>query len=98
MLFSLWAEGALHERSDIPMTRKAMLTRIALYMLSVTVSLMALAVSGLCQSTDLDNPTKLTVNTVAGRLTRNGEAHYYSFVGGPGEVTLKLDGAATGIA
>ena len=80
------------------MTRKIQLMRITLYILSVTASLMALETSGACQATDLDNPTKLTVNAVAGRLARKGEAHYYSFVGGPGEVKLLLDGAATGIA
>src|SRR5437016_5565939 len=76
------------------MTRKTMVRALALYIMSTAAIVIALSASVAAQSTDRDNPTKLTTEAVAGRLTKNGEAHYYTFIGGPGEVKLLLDIAA----
>jgi hypothetical protein len=57
-------------------------------------TLILLSTSLVAQSRDRDTPTRLTTAVVAGRVTQKGEAHYYSFIGGPGEVKVLLDIAA----
>jgi hypothetical protein len=44
------------------------------------------------QSKDQDNPTPLTSNVISGTLSsdNNGDKYYYSFVAGPGDVTVTL--------
>jgi hypothetical protein len=61
--------------------------------LATMLTLTALAGSAAPQSTDRDNPTRLTANEASGRFSGIAE-HYYSFVAGPGEVKVLLDGKA----
>lgn len=44
------------------------------------------------QSKDQDNPTRLTSNVISGTVgpDATGDKYYYSFVAGPGEVTITL--------
>jgi hypothetical protein len=72
------------------MTRKTTL-RISGTLLWIIATLILLSTSLIAQSRDRDNPTRLTTTIVAGRLAQEGEAHYYSFVGGPGEVKVLFD-------
>lgn len=45
----------------------------------------------IAQSRDRDNPTQLTSNEISGFIGDNvGDSYYYTFVAGPGEVTLTL--------
>jgi len=53
--------------------------------------LMAATTSTSAQSTDRDHPTQLTSNEIRGGLNKNGEEHFYSFIAGPGELTITLD-------
>jgi hypothetical protein len=71
----------------------------------LAVALMALVFAdpAAAQSTDPDNPVMLTTNSVKGRLTGNKPtAHYYGFVGGPGQVRVVFDftpeGGSQGVA
>jgi hypothetical protein len=43
------------------------------------------------RSKDRDHPTTLTSNEIKGSLNHNGEEHFYSFVAGPGELTITVD-------
>lgn len=44
------------------------------------------------QSDDLDNPTPMTADSVKGRWPKDKlVSHYYSFVGGPGEIKIYFD-------
>jgi hypothetical protein len=57
--------------------------------------LMALcAYSSQAQSTDRDNPTRLTTNEIRGQGTGVEVDYYYSFIAGPGEVTVTVDATA----
>lgn len=47
------------------------------------------------QSTDRDNPIPLRSNEITGNLDEPNEEHFYSFVAGPGELTITLDVKAT---
>jgi hypothetical protein len=47
------------------------------------------------QSTDRDRPTKLTSNEIRGGTVDDTVEHYYSFVAGPGEITVTVDGKAS---
>jgi hypothetical protein len=55
----------------------------------------SLTTFGFAQSKDRDNPTKLASNEISGFIegTPNGDqiSSYYSFMAGPGEVTITLD-------
>ena len=53
--------------------------------------LMAATTSTSAQSTDRDHPTQLTSNEIRGGLNKNGEEHFYSFIAGPGELTITVD-------
>jgi hypothetical protein len=55
-----------------------------LLLLSATNSISA-------QSTDRDHPTPLASNEIKGNLNKHGEEHFYSFVAGPGELTITVD-------
>ncbi|MDQ6786393.1 MAG: hypothetical protein M3033_06185 [Acidobacteriota bacterium] len=43
------------------------------------------------QSDDRDHPTLLRSNEITGNLTERSAEHFYSFVAGPGELTITLD-------
>ncbi len=60
--------------------------------------IMALAAVATGQSTDRDNPTKLTSQEISGYVDgdNSGKLYYYSFVAGPGEVVITLDVKAVG--
>jgi hypothetical protein len=45
----------------------------------------------LAQSSDRDNPTPLTSDLIGGSLNNNGEESFYSFVAGPGQLTITVD-------
>ena len=53
--------------------------------------LMTAAGSVVAQSTDRDHPTPLTSAEVAGDADGSGNEYFYSFVAGPGKVTITLD-------
>jgi hypothetical protein len=59
-----------------------------------TMLLVILAVSGIAvgQSEDLDNPTPVTSNIVSGEGDGKATTYYYSFMAGPGDVKLTVDG------
>lgn len=54
--------------------------------------LIASVVSANAQSKDRDNPTQLTSNLISGLINSDnlGDNYYYSFVAGPGEITITL--------
>lgn len=60
--------------------------------LLIAISLTVFANAALAQSTDQSNPTPITSNelTVTGPK-KNNQQYYYSFAGGPGEVTIALN-------
>jgi hypothetical protein len=59
---------------------------------TVLIILMALASPATAQSTDPDDPVPMTTNVIKGRLSGDKPiAHYYSFVGGPGEIEILFD-------
>lgn len=47
--------------------------------------------SAAAQSTDRDHPTPLRSAEVTGDLDGSGSEYFYSFIAGPGEVTLMVD-------
>ncbi len=51
-------------------------------------------------STDIDEPTRLTVSRIKGEGIKKAVSYYYAFNAGPGELTLTIDGKneATGVA
>lgn len=53
--------------------------------------LLGTAVAANAQSNDRDNPTPLSSNLIKGAGSGKKVEYYYSFRGGPGEVTLKID-------
>ncbi|MDT5269616.1 MAG: hypothetical protein QOH49_1802 [Acidobacteriota bacterium] len=59
------------------------------------VLLMAATGSANAQSTDRDHPTPLSSNELTGRLDGNGGETFYSFVAGPGELTITVDVKST---
>lgn len=62
---------------------KALVTGIAFFQL--------LAISVFAQSTDVNRPTPLTSKQLEESIAaRDGTEYFYSFIGGPGKVTLKL--------
>ncbi len=48
--------------------------------------------AALAQSTDGTTPTQLTSNQIEGEAEASGQSYYYTFTGGPGDLTIKLDG------
>ena len=48
--------------------------------------------AALAQSTDGTTPTQLTSNQIEGEAEASGQSYYYTFTGGPGDLTVKLDG------
>jgi hypothetical protein len=53
--------------------------------------LLATATATSAQSTDRDHPTPLRSSEIRGDLNNHNEEHFYSFVAGPGELTITLD-------
>ena len=51
--------------------------------------------SALAQSTDRDHPTPFTSNEIKGELNGKEVEYFYSFIAGPGEVTLTVDVEST---
>lgn len=49
--------------------------------------------AALAQSVDAAKPTVLSGKEVKGNEESKGQSHYYSFTAGPGDVTVKIDGA-----
>ncbi|MBA4073605.1 MAG: hypothetical protein C0508_01105 [Cyanobacteria bacterium PR.023] len=48
--------------------------------------------AALAQSTDSATPTQLASNQIEGEAEASGQSYYYTFTGGPGDLTIKLDG------
>lgn len=59
------------------------------------VLLIAATGSASAQSTDRNRPTPLTSNELNGELHGNGGETFYSFVAGPGELTIAVDVTST---
>lgn len=72
--------------------------RLASKALAMFVFLIALAVAAIGQSTDRDNPTKLTKPEISGFIDgQNARTqYYYSVTAGPGELVITLDVKAVG--
>jgi hypothetical protein len=60
------------------------------------VLLIAATGSANAQSTDRNHPTPLTSNELSGELDDNGGEFFFSFVAGPGELTIAVDVTSTG--
>jgi hypothetical protein len=59
--------------------------------LGVLLTLTTLVGSAHAQSKDRDNPTRLTSNEISGVIGGNlGNDYYYTFVAGPGELTITV--------
>jgi len=58
----------------------------------ILVTLILAVDSANAQSKDRDNPTQLTSNEISGLINEDnlGDHYYYTFVAGPGEITLTL--------
>lgn len=59
------------------------------------VLLIAATGSAAAQSTDRNRPTPLTSNELSGELHGNGGETFYSFVAGPGELTIVVEVKST---
>jgi hypothetical protein len=59
------------------------------------VLLIAATDSAAAQSTDRNRPTPLTSNELSGELHGNGGETFYSFVAGPGELTIAVEVKST---
>jgi hypothetical protein len=51
----------------------------------------ALAIPAAAQSTDRDYPTALKSGEITGALDGSGNEYFYSFLAGPGELTIMVD-------
>jgi hypothetical protein len=51
----------------------------------------ALSGSTAAQSKDRDHPTPVKANEINGELDASGDEYFYSFVAGPGELTIMVD-------
>lgn len=51
----------------------------------------AMSGSATAQSKDRDHPTQITSNEINGELDNSGDEYFYSFMAGPGELTLTVD-------
>src|SRR5689334_19109505 len=47
--------------------------------------------SAAVQSNDRDHPTRVTSDEINGELDNSGNEYFYSFIAGPGELTLTVD-------
>ncbi|HZS45625.1 MAG TPA: hypothetical protein VFC63_11015 [Blastocatellia bacterium] len=54
-------------------------------------AILSLSGSTVAQSSDRDNPTRLTTNEITGNLDGSGNEYFYSFLAGPGELTITVD-------
>ncbi|HEY0511302.1 MAG TPA: hypothetical protein VGH73_05330 [Thermoanaerobaculia bacterium] len=61
--------------------------RLALFLL------LTVALSGpiTAQSTDRDHPTPLRASEITGDMDGSGSEYFYSFIAGPGELTIMVD-------
>jgi hypothetical protein len=75
----------IHEPMKHTKTILTILTAFCLCATSITAAL--------AQSGDADKPTVLSGREVKGSEEAKGQSHYYSFTAGPGDVTVKIDGA-----
>ena len=62
---------------------------LALAFLLLTV--VALSRSAAAQSKDRDHPTPVKSNEINGELDASGDEYFYSFLAGPGELTITVD-------
>ena len=63
----------------------------------ISTLFMGLAGANVAQSTDIDNPTPMSVDAVQGRWSKDKlGSHYYSFTGGPGTVKILFDFTSEG--
>src|SRR5258707_10163755 len=58
------------------------------FSLFIVVALSGVAAA---QSKDRDHPTRVRSNEINGELDASGDEYFYSFVAGPGELTLTVD-------
>ena len=59
------------------------------FLLFIVVALSGSAAAA--QSKDRDHPTRVTSNEINGELDASGDEYFYSFVAGPGELTITVD-------
>jgi hypothetical protein len=67
--------------------KRSVFLRFALFLLIAA----ALSVPAIAQSTDRDHPTMLKSAEITGDLDGNGSEYFYSFIAGPGELTMMVD-------
>jgi hypothetical protein len=83
-------KGWIEMMSDRMNTQQGL--RPLIMLTAMLITLIAPAGSALAQSTDPDNAIPMTTDTVRGRFPAGKEAtHYYTFVGGPGEIKVFFD-------
>ena len=58
------------------------------FLLFITI---AMSGSAAAQSTDRDHPTPLKSMELTGDLDNSGNEYFYSFIGGPGDLTITVD-------
>lgn len=68
------------------MKRSISLALACLLFIAVTLSGSAAA-----QSKDRDHPTPVKANEINGELDASGDEYFYSFLAGPGELTIMVD-------
>ena len=60
-------------------------------LIAITALVLAFAAHAAAQSTDLKSPTPLTASEISGGEIAERSSYYFSFEGGPGEVTAALE-------
>jgi hypothetical protein len=65
-------------------------------MLFGLLALLVIAENAQAQSTDRDNPTPLTANEFKGHAIGKKVEYYFTFLAGPGEIVITIDGGAKG--
>ena len=63
---------------------------VSLALAFLLISVVALSRSA-AQSKDRDHPTPVKSNEINGELDASGDEYFYSFLAGPGELTLTVD-------
>jgi hypothetical protein len=71
--------------------------RRSYFLLPAFLLFLAVAFSGaaIAQSIDRDHPTQVKSNEINGTLDGSGKEFFYSFLAGPGELTLMVDVKST---
>ena len=64
---------------------------VSLALALVLFILVAMSGSAAAQSKDRDHPTPVKSNEINGELDASGDEYFYSFLAGPGELTVMVD-------